>query len=161
MHRRLIAIAGLLLALAIAAPVSAATTDRFSFEEQIVDSYTCGVVVTTRVIADGTAHLGADGSWRFTTIRFRYWGQAVQTATGRTIPLTGRQILMERPDQVALIGQGSFIRLAGEGVLLGDVGRLVFDPSDGSTIAASAHVLRFDDPDARARLDAAICSLFD
>lgn len=161
MHRRLYSMAGLLFALAIAAPVSAATVERFSFEDQFVDSYNCGVVVTTRVIADGTAHLAADGSWRFTTIRFRFLGEAVQTATGLTIPLTSRQILMERPDQVATVGQGAFIRLAGEGVLVGDVGRLVFDPSDGSTIAASAHVVRFDDPDARAEVDAAICSLFD
>jgi hypothetical protein len=156
-----IAVAGLLLAHAVAGPVSANTTGRFSFDDVIVDTSSCGVVLTTQVHGDVTAHIANDGTWLVSQIKIRYAGVAVDPATGRTLHLPARQNVMERPDAIATSGQGIFIRVPGQGVLLLDVGHLVFDPTDGSTINASAHVIAFDDPTLEARIDEALCSLFD
>lgn len=153
--------AGLLLAVAIAVPASANTAERFSFDDVIEDAYSCGVVLTTQVHGDVIVHLATDGTWLGSSIRFRYEGLAVDPATGDAVELAGRQIVAEGTDWIAQRGQGLFIRLAGSGVVLLDVGRLVIDPADDSTLSASAHVIAFDDPDAVARIDGAVCSLFD
>jgi len=152
--------AGLLLAVAIAAPASANTAERFSFDDVIEDVYSCGAILTTQVHGDVMGHLATDGTWLGSSIRLRYDGLAVDPASGDAVELAGRQIVAEGPDTLALRGQGLFIRLAGSGVVLLDVGRLVIDPADGSTLSASAHFIAFDDPDAVARIDTAICSLF-
>lgn len=161
MRRYIRPAAGLFLALAVAAPVTANTQDRFTFEDGLAQTYTCGVTLATTVHGDGTARFDANRSWIGTTVRLRYAGIAVDPATGATVELIGRQVIHEAPDQAAAVGQGIFIRLAGEGVVLLDVGRLVFDTSDGSTLFASAQVIAFDDPTIVARVDAAVCSLFD
>jgi len=57
-------------------------------------------------------------------------------------------------------GQGYFIRVPVKGVVLLDVGRLVFDPETGNTLFQSAGVIPFDE-DTEAATDAAVCSLFD
>jgi hypothetical protein len=159
--RRLSLVAGFMLALAATAPVAANTTERFVLDDTFSNEYSCGAVVTTRAVGDVIVHHGKDGAWLFGTIHIRYFGEAANPATGEVIHLTGRQIMLERPTAVALMGQGMFLHLPGEGVLLGDVGRFVFDPADGSTLASSSHVIRFDDPSGEARIDAAVCSLFD
>jgi hypothetical protein len=161
MHRRLIAAVSLLVALGAAGPVSANTMERFSFEDVIVATSTCGVVLTTQVSGEGTAHLGNDGGWRFSQIKIRYAGVAVDSTTGRTMNLPARQNVIDRGEVIATSGQGTFIRVPGQGALLHDTGHLVFDPGDGSTIKASAHVIPFDDPAVEAMLDEALCSLFD
>jgi hypothetical protein len=161
MRRQSMATAGLLAALAFAGPVSANTAERFSFDDVLVYTATCGVVLTTQVSGDGTAHIANDGTWLFTQIRIRYAGLAADPATGRTLQLPARQNIHERPDVVATSGQGTFIRVPAQGVLIQDTGHLVFDPGDGSTIRASAHVIPFDDPTSAARLDQALCQLFD
>src|SRR5919106_369031 len=160
-HRSAAGAAGLLLALAIAGPAAANTQDRFSFHDELVETYSCGVVLTTQVSGEGTAHLAADGTWLFTTVRLFYDGVALDPTSGSRIELTGRQIAEEAPGAATSRGQGIFLRIPGSGVVLHDVGRLVFDPSDGSTIQASGKVIAFDDPTAAARIDAAVCSLFD
>ncbi len=164
MYRRRPALAGLALAAAAVAvavaPASANTTERFNFADTIVDRYSCSVTLTTNVQGDGTAHFASDGTWLSALIRVQYQGVVANPATGETIELTGRQIVTDAPGSVTSRGQGMFIRVPGKGVVLQDVGRLVFDPADGSTLAASAHVIRFDDPTAAARIDAAVCSLF-
>lgn len=161
MRRRFTATAGLLIAVAFAGPVSANTAERFSFEDVIVDTASCGVVLTTQVSGQVIAHIANDGTWRFSQIKIRYAGIAVDPATGRTLQLPARQNIHERADIVATSGQGIFILVPGHGVLLHDTGHLVFDPGDGSTIKASAQVIAFDDPTLAARLDAALCGLFD
>ena len=161
MHRRLSILAALLVTLAVVSPAAANTADRYSFSDVIVDTYSCGVVLTTQVSGEVTAHLGNDGTWLFSQFRIRYAGVAVDPASGRTIELPARQNILERGDVIATSGQGIFIRLPGRGVLLLDVGHLVFDPSDGSTIMVSAHVIPFDDPSSAANIDEAICSLFE
>jgi len=161
MRHTLAGFAGLILAVAVAVPVAANSTDRFSFDDVIHNEYSCGVLETTHVYGDGTAYFGADGTWLSTTIRYRYDGLFADPATGATIAAKGRQILTEQAGSVVLRGQGTFIRVPGKGVVNLDVGRLVLNPADGTTIFASAKVVRFDDPEAAARIDAAVCSLFD
>jgi hypothetical protein len=161
MRHTLAGFAGLILALAVAVPAAANSTDRFSFDDVIHNEYSCGVLETTHVHGDGTASFDADGTWLSTTIRFRYDGLFADPATGATIAATGRQILTEQAGSIVLRGQGIFIRVPGKGVVNYDVGRLVFDLPDGTTTFASAKVVPFDDPDASARVDAAVCSLFD
>jgi hypothetical protein len=159
-HRHPLA-AGLLLAAAIVSPAAASGVVRDSFTEELVEQYTCGVVITTTVHADAIVHLGDDDSWRWVQLRFRYDGEAVHPATGETIALRGRQIVTDEAGIIALRAQGMFLRLAGRGVVLHDVGRLVLDGATGATLAASARVIPFDDPDSAAQIDAAVCSLFD
>jgi hypothetical protein len=160
MHRLSI-LAALLVSLAVVSPAAANTAERFLFSEVTVDTASCGVVLTTHVSGDVTAHLANDGSWLFSQVKLRYSGVAEDPSTGRTIELPARQNVVDRGDVIAMNGQGIFIRLPGRGVLLLDVGHLVFDPSDGSTITASAHVIPFDDPAAVTKVDEAICSLFE
>ena len=154
-------VAGLLLAAAIVSPAAASGVMRDSFTEVLVERYSCGVVVTTTVHADAAIHVAPDGSPGSIQLRFRYDGEAVDPDTGATIALQGRQIVTDEAGIIALRGQGMFLRLAGRGVVLHDVGRLVVDARTGETLAASARVLPFDDPTAAARVDAAVCSLFD
>ena len=161
MRHTLAGFAGLILAVAVAVPVAANSTDRFSFDDVIHREYSCGVLETTQVYGDGTAYFGADGTWLSTSIRFRYDGLFADPATGTTINAKGRQILTEQAGTIVLRGQGMFIRVPGQGVVSHDVGRLVFELPDGTTTFASAKVIPFDDADAPARVDAAVCSLFD
>jgi hypothetical protein len=161
MQRRIAAMTGLIAALALAGPASANTIERFPFQEEFVDTASCGVVLTTQISGDVASHFGNDGTWRFTQVKIRYAGVALDTATGATLELPARQNILDSGDVVATSGQGIFIRLAGEGVLLHDNGHLLFNPGDGSTIMASAKVVPFDDPTLAARIDEALCSLFD
>ncbi len=154
------ALGAVALSLALAAPAAANTRDDFTFHEVITDDFGCAVL-TTHVYGEGVAHFANDGTFLFAISQVRYVGLAVDPVSNRQIELSARQVVTERPDAATLSGQGTFIRGAGEGVALLDVGRLVIDPSDGSTIRASARVIRFDDPTAHARLEAAVCSLFD
>jgi hypothetical protein len=123
------------------------------------DSYTvdhdCGIVEATTVTVHETAFFDGD-QWVRSVVRFDFSG--VYTGpTGKTYANETHQNGIFTPSVGQLSGQGSFLRGAG-GVLVMDAGRLVFDPSDGSTILASAKVLRFDDPDAGPSLDAALCA---
>ena len=159
-HRRSLVLA-LVLAGTVASPVSASGVARDSFTEVLVESYSCDVVITTTVHADATIHLADDGTWQSVQLRFRYAGEAVKLGSGETIALTGRQIVTDEAGIITLRGQGLFLHLSGRGVVLHDVGRLVIDGPTGTTLFASARVLPFDDPDAAARIDAAVCSMFD
>lgn len=161
MRRQVAGLAGLTLALALAAPAAALTSERFAFDDVLVNVYSCGVVETTHVHGDGTSWFAADGSWQSDTIHFRYAGRFEDPATGTVIEQKGRQTLTIDAVDIASRGQGVFLRLGGEGVVLHDVGRLVFDPGDGSTLHATPKVIPFDDPESAARIDAAVCSMFD
>ena len=161
MKHRVAALSGLALALGLALPASASTQDRFTIDDVIVDTFSCGVVVTTAIHGDGSAWFDADGNLIVVSIHFRYDGTFADPATGRTIHQTARQNVTDRGDRIATRGQGTFLRLPGEGVVMYDVGRLVFDPADGATLKATPHVISFDDPTAAAKADAAVCGMFD
>jgi hypothetical protein len=154
-----------LAAVALAASLSgtalAGTTDRFEDNFVITKTYTCGVVETTEVSLVGTAHLADNGTWTRTLVRLDFDGVLTDPATGEQVDLKGRQLVSEAPGQFTLTAQGTFIRVPGSGVVLHDVGRLVVDLADGSTLFSSAKVIAFDDPDAQATSDAAVCGLFD
>src|SRR5439155_5451277 len=154
-------VAGVCLAAALAAPVAANSQLRFTIDDTSVLTHSCGVVETTRIYGRGTASFDVDGTWVGTAIHLTYTGIFTDPATGRTITQVDHQNVTEADGVITMRGQGAFIRLGGEGVLLHDVGRLVFDPSDGSTVSATPKVLTFDDPDAAAKVEAAVCSMFD
>jgi hypothetical protein len=160
MRRSMVLAASALAALALAAPAAANETVRWTDTHDVDNVFTCGVVEDTLVTIEGTAYFAADGTWLKDIIRFSYAATYADPETGETLTSRMRQVVEANPDNLVFKGQGTFIRAAGEGAVLLDVGRLVMDPGDGSTIFKSANVLTFDDPTIFGRYDAAICSLF-
>lgn len=152
--------ASALVGLALAAPAAANETFRWTDTDHIDNVFTCGVVEKTIATIDGTAYFASDGTWLKDIIRFSYAASYTDPATGVTIAYRTRQIVEANPEDIVLRAQGSFVRAGGAGVVVLDVGRLVIDPADGSTIFKSAKALAFDDPTVRDRYEAAICSLF-
>ena len=158
--RGMIVVGAAVVALLMAAPVAASETVRWTDTHHISGTFSCGVVEDTTAVIDGTAYFASDGTWLKDVIRFTYDASYTDPTSGRTISFKTRQTLMASPATLTWRGQGLFIRAPGEGAVLLDVGRLVIDPSDGSTVFSSANALRFDDPSVPARLDAAVCSMF-
>lgn len=159
--RRITAIAAsALVGLALAAPVSANEAVRWTDTHDIENVFSCGVVEDTLATIEGTAYFAADGSWLKDIIRFSYEATYTDPATGVTVSYRTRQVVEGNPDNLVFRGQGLFVRAAGAGAVLLDVGRLVMDPADGSTVFKSANTLAFDDPAIFDRYDAAICGLF-
>ena len=154
-------LAALGLAAALAGPIAASTHDYFDVNDVAEHEYSCGVLERTAITGRGTSSFAGDGTWIGTSIHLEYAGTLTDPASGRVIHQSARQNLKEAPGQLTTSGQGIFLRLAGEGVVLHDVGRLVFDLGDGSTQFATPKVLRFDDPDIDAKTDAAVCGMFD
>jgi hypothetical protein len=152
-----IALAGALLLLSVAGTTLAGTTERFEDAFTIEKTYPCGVVEATEVSLVGTAFFDADGEWIRDQIRFEFDGTLTDPTDDESVELKGRQVALVQPGELALVGQGFFIRLPGTGVVLHDVGRLVINLEDGSTIFASAGVLTFED---MALADAAVCAQF-
>jgi hypothetical protein len=152
--------ASIIAALFIAAPAAANETARWTDIHEISGSFSCGVVEETTATVEGTAYFDADGDWLKDIIRFTYDATYTDPATGKTISFSTRQIAGSTPGALTFSGQGVFVRAPGSGAVLVDVGRLVIDPSDGSTTFRSAMVLGLDDPSVPAAIDAAICSLF-
>ena len=160
MRVRIAGSTGLVLAMAIALPAAAATQNRFTVDDVIENVYSCGVVEVTQIHGDGLARWSGD-TLESVSIHFVYDGLFTDPATGRQIGELSHQNVTERDGTIATRGQGIFLRAAGAGVVLHDVGRLVFDPSDGSTRSATPKVITFDDAAVAARVDAAVCSMFD
>jgi hypothetical protein len=150
----------LLAALAMAGPAAANETVRWTDSQDIANTYSCGVVEDSVATIQGTAYFAADGSWIKDILRFTYDASFTDPASGHTVAFKTRQVVEATPETVTFRAQGLFVRAPGQGAVLLDVGRLVIDPADGSTVFASANALGFDDPSVPARMDAAICSLF-
>jgi hypothetical protein len=160
MRRSMVIAASALAALAIAAPAAANEAVRWDDTYEIGNTFTCGVVEDTTAVLEGTTFFAADGTWLKDIIRFSYAASYTDPATGTTISYRTRQIVEANPENIVLRAQGIFVRAGGAGAVLLDVGRLVIDPVDGSTILKSAKSIAFDDPTAGDRYDAAICGLF-
>ena len=160
MRRSMVIAASALAVLALAAPVAANETVRWTDTHEIDNAFTCGVVEHTVATIEGTAYFAADGSWLKDIIRFSYHATFADPATGEAVSYRTRQIVEGNPDNLVFRGQGLFVRTGGEGTVLLDVGVLVMDPADGSTVFQSAKTLAFDDPTVFDRYDEAICSLF-
>lgn len=152
--------AAVVLALAMAVPAAAATQDRFTVDDVIQNEYSCGVVEVTKVHGDGMRLWDGDTLLSI-SIHFQYDGVFTDPSTGRTITARSHQNVTNRDMIITTRGQGIFLRVGGQGVVFHDVGRLVFDPWDGTTLSATPKVLPFDDPTAGDRIDAAVCSMFD
>ena len=160
MRRIAIIAASAFVGLALAAPAAANETARWTDTHDIDNVFSCGVVEDTVATIEGTAYFAGDGTWLKDIIRFAYAATYTDPATGATIAYRTRQIAEVNPEEVVLLAQGTFVRAGGAGAVSLDVGRLVIDPSDGSTLFKSAKTLAFDDPTVFGRYDAAICSLF-
>ena len=149
-----------LAVLALAGPAAANESVRWTDTHEIGNTFSCGVVEDTTAVIEGTAFFAADGTWLKDIIRFAYHASYTDPGTGETVAYRTRQVVEADPDDVVFRGQGIFVRVAGEGAVLLDVGRLVINPADGSTVFKSANALALDDPTVFDRYDAAICSLF-
>ena len=154
-------LAALALAGTMVATATASTHTRFTINDTVAHEYSCGVIETTRIVGRATASFDGEGTWVGTSIHFVYDGTFTDPASGRVITQSAHQNVTEADGFVTMRGQGFFLRMAGEGVVLHDVGRLQFDPGDGSTLSATPKVLRIDDPDIDAISDAAVCGMFD
>lgn len=130
---------------------------RFEFSDQYVVEHACGVVESTAVDGKGTAYFDASGTWLRDIVNLSYRG--VFTGPGGSLTATARQVVEFTPDHVTARGQGTFIHGGHIGVLVYDVGRLVFDPSDGSTYFVTPKAIAFDDPGAFETVDQALCDL--
>jgi hypothetical protein len=143
------------LGLALAAgPAAAATPVNSTWSDSWTVQHDCGVVESTSVTAREHAFFEG-GTWIRSIIQFDYVGLFVGP-TGKTLSVESHQNGTFTPTTGKLSGQGTFLRGAG-GVLVMDVGNLVFEIPSGTTLRASAQVLRFDDPDPGV-VDAALCA---
>jgi hypothetical protein len=154
-----IGVAATILAVAIAAPAAANEAMRWTDTHEISGAFSCGVVEDTTAHIDGTAFFDADGNWIKDVLRFSYEASYTDPATGASVSYTTRQVVTADAETIALMGQGIFVRAQGGARLL-DVGRLVIDPADGSTVFKSAQSIALDDPTSFDRYEQAICSLF-
>lgn len=159
--RALAAIVATALATILAAgPAAANESVTFADAHVITNTYTCGVVEYTVGSFEGRAYFDSDGIWLKDIIQFRYEASFTDPASGETIEFRTRQVVTATPETLTLLGQGVFIKPAGHGAVLLDVGRLVVDPADWSVLFASDKVLDFEDPTTGDTIDAAVCSLF-
>ena len=130
---------------------------RFSWSDQYTVTHACGVVEDTSVTVRGTAFFDASGAWIRDLVVFAYDG--VYTGPSGALANQTRQIAEFTPATATLRGQGTFIHGGHIGALVYDVGRLVFDRSDGSTLFATPKVIPVDDPAAIEAVDEALCDL--
>jgi hypothetical protein len=162
MRRRILGLAGALslaLVLAVPAGVAAATSEPFEFTDHRLVDHGCGIVEDVTIAARGRAYFAGDGSWQRDIIHFSYQSVIRSTLTGRSIDTKATQTLEITPDTGTMRGQGVFVRVPGVGVVVYDIGRLVFDAADGSTIFASARAIGFDDFESFEAGEAALCDL--
>ena len=147
------------LILGTVAPASAGGTRsiRFSSSDQYTVAHPCGIVEDTSVTVRGTAFFDASGAWVRDLVVFAYEG--VYTGPSGELVNRTRQTAEFTPETGALRGQGTFIHGGHIGALVYDVGRLVFDRNDGSTLFATPKVIRLDEPAAFEAIDEALCEL--
>jgi hypothetical protein len=161
MRRSILGLAGAMtLAVVLAVPVAAGGgwSEPFSFTNQSTVDHGCGIVEELTTVGRGRAHFDAAGTWQRDVVHFHFASTITSTVTGRSIDAMGTQNGTFTPETGTVRGQGVFIRVAGEGVVVHDTGRLVFDLADGSTLFASAKAITFDG-DGLAAADAALCKL--
>jgi hypothetical protein len=146
-----------LLAGALPAMAGGERSVRFSWSDSYTVQHDCGIVESATVEVRGTAHFDASGAWIRDNVGFKY--QATYTGPGGSLTNKTNQVGTFTPDQGALRAQGTFIHGGHIGTVVHDVGRLVFDMADGSTLFATPKVIPLDDPDALTRIDQALCDL--
>ncbi len=125
------------LALAVPALAGGGWSEPFAFTEHDAIDRGCGIVEELTKEVRGRAWFDASGEWQRDIVHFTYSSVIRSTITGRSITAKGAQNAEFTPETGTLRGQGAFVRVPGEGVVVMDVGRLVFNLADGSTIFAS------------------------
>jgi hypothetical protein len=147
------------LTLATVAPAMAggSRSIRFTWSDHYAVPHPCGIVEETAVTARGTAFFDASGAWIRDVVTVAYDG--LYTGPSGSLSNQTHVTIEFTPDTGTFRGQGVFIHGGHIGTLVYDVGRLVFDASDGSTLFATPKVIPFDDPAAIEALDAALCDL--
>ena len=130
---------------------------RFSWSDHYMVDHPCGVIEDTTVTVRGTAFFDANGDWIRDQLVFAYDG--VYTGPAGSLANTTHQTGTFTPETGTLRAQGTFIHGGHVGTLVFDVGRVVFEGSDGSTLFATPKVIRLDDPAAFEALDQALCDL--
>ena len=160
MRRSIIALVGaatLLLAALVPAAAAASSTS-FAWEDAYDVDHSCAIVEHVTLSVEGRAYFDNDGTWLRDLVHFHYGVTYENTETGESLVTRTTQSAQITPDTVTLRAQGYFIRGgAGLGLVHQDVGRLVFDVTDGSTMFATPGVVRVDDPAGADAVDAALC----
>ena len=160
MRRTIISItvaAGVMLGGALPALAGGGRLVGFSWSDSYSVSHDCGIVEAATVELRGTAHFDASGAWIKDIIDFKY--RATYSGPGGSISNRSNQVGTFTPDSGTLRAQGTFIHGGHIGAVVYDVGRLVFDRADGSTLSATPKVSPLDDPGALAQIDQALCDL--
>jgi hypothetical protein len=130
---------------------------RFEWSDQFTVQHDCGILETAAVEVRGTAYFDGSGEWIKDIVGFRY--EATYSGPGGLLSNKTNQVATFTPATGTLRAQGTFIHGGHIGTVVHDVGRLVFDSADGSTLFATPKVIPQGDPDAQARVDQALCDL--
>ena len=155
-RRITLGLAGGCLALAaMVGPVAAATPDIYRFTDSWTVQHECGIVEETTLTAIERAFFD-DGEWVRSIITFDFVG-VFTNESGESFTNESHQNGTFTPTTGAISGQGTFLRAGGRPILM-DVGLLVFAFPDGTTIRSSDQAVPFDDPDAAARYESALCA---
>ena len=115
-----------------------------------------GIVEAATVEVRGTAHFDGTGAWIKDTVRFQY--RPTYSGPGGSFSNKTNQVGTFTPASGSLRAQGTFFHGGHIGTVVYDVGRLVFDMADGSTLFATPKVIPLD-PVALAPVDQALCDL--
>jgi hypothetical protein len=146
-----------MLAAALPALAGGERSVRFSWSDSYSVPHDCGIAEAATVEVRGTAHFDGSGTWIKDIVGFKY--EATYSGPGGSFSNTTNQVGTFTPATGSLRAQGTFIHGGHIGTVVYDVGRLVFDMADGSTLFATPKVIRLDDPDALAQVDQALCDL--
>jgi hypothetical protein len=149
--------AGVMLAGALPALAGGERSVAFSWSDSYSVPHDCGIVEAATVEVRGTAHFDGAGAWIKDIVSFKY--RATYSGPGGSFSNKTNQVGTFTPASGSLRAQGAFIHGGHIGTVVHDVGRLVFDMADGSTLFATPKVIPFDDPDGLARVDQALCDL--
>ena len=129
----------------------------FAWSDQYTVQHDCGIVEGATVQVRGTAYFDGSGAWIKDIVGFKY--EAIYSGPGGSLSNKTNQVATFTPATGTLRAQGTFIHGGHIGTVVYDVGRLVFDMTDGSTLFATPKVIPLNDPVAAARLDQALCDL--
>jgi hypothetical protein len=145
----LVVTSGLVAALALVGPASAAA-DRFSFSDpETTETFACGAVWTYSGEHTVTIVTTPKQESFLRWVQQDYYPGTI-TYQGTTYTANDRQVHIRYVDKDGvpigvLNGQGLFTHLPGIGVAAYDVGHLVFNDETGQTLLRSNKVVGFDD----------------
>lgn len=128
----------------------------FSWSDSYSVARDCGIVEAATVEVRGTAYFDGSGAWIKDIVVFKY--RATYSGPGGSFSNKTNQVATFTPTSGTLRAQGTFIHGGQIGTVVHEVGRLVFDMADGSTLFATPKVIPLDDPGGLARIDQALAT---